>query len=101
MTPEGRLQLGSDPRLLAGSVCPLREAVAGLARRGLATLDIAWAMASEHPARFLGLATAAGLVTGAPADLTVFGWTGMTIEIRRTYKAGQVVYDRAGEFPEP
>ena len=101
LTPEGRLQLGSDPRLLAGSVCPLREAVAGLARRGLATLDIAWAMASEHPARFLGLATAAGLVTGAPADLTVFGWTGMTIEIRRTYKAGQVVYDRAGEFPEP
>ena len=95
LTPEGRLQLVRDPRLLAGSICSLREAVAGLARRGLATLDAAWAMASERPARLLGLPTAPGLVTGAPADLVVFDWTGVTIAIRRTYKAGQLVYDRA------
>jgi N-acetylglucosamine-6-phosphate deacetylase len=99
LTPEGRLQLVSDPRLLAGSICPLREAVAGLARRGLTTIESAWAMASERPARLLGLATAAGLVTGAPADLTVFDWTGTTIAIRRTYKAGRVVYDGTEQDP--
>lgn len=97
LTPAGRLHLESDPQLLAGSVCPLREAVAGLVRRGLAPLDTAWAMASTRPARLLGLATASGLAVGVPADLTVFDWDWAAITIRRTYKAGRLVYDRDGK----
>jgi len=96
LTPAGRLQLVSDPRLLAGAVCPLRGAVAHLVGRGLASLDTAWAMASERPARFLGLAAGAGLVAGAPADLVVFYWDGATIAVCRTYKDGRLVYERAG-----
>jgi len=96
LTPAGRLQLVSDPRLLAGAVCPLRGAVAHLVGRGLASLDTAWAMASERPARFLGLAAGAGLVAGAPADLVVFYWDGATIAMCRTYKDGRLVYERAG-----
>jgi N-acetylglucosamine-6-phosphate deacetylase len=96
LTPAGRLHLVGDPRLLAGSVCPLRGAVAHLVGRGLAPLDVAWAMASERPARFLGLAAGAGLVPGAPADLAVFTLDGATITVCRTYKDGCLVYDRAG-----
>jgi hypothetical protein len=60
LAPAGRLHLTGDPRLLAGSVCPLRDAGDGLARRGVAPLDAAWARASTRPARFLGPASAAG-----------------------------------------
>jgi N-acetylglucosamine-6-phosphate deacetylase len=95
LAPNGRLHLTGDPRLLAGSVCPLRDAVGGLARRGVAPLDAAWAMASTRPARFLGLATAAGLAVGAPADLITCDWDGVTLGIRRTYKAGHPVHDHA------
>ncbi len=100
LTSEGRLQLASDPRLLAGSVCPLRGAVARLVGRGLAPLATAWAMASERPAQLLGLTAGAGLVVGAPADLTVFDWDGTTIGVRRTYKSGRTVYKRAEEDAE-
>ncbi len=96
LTPAGRLHLVGDPRLLAGSVCPLRGAVAHLVRRRLAPLDVAWSMASERPARFLGLAVRAGLAPGAPADLVVFTLDGATIAVCRTYKDGRLVYDRAG-----
>jgi len=96
LTPAGRLHLVGDPRLLAGAVCPLRGAVAHLVGRGLAPLDVAWAMASERPARFLGLAAGAGLAPGAPADLVVFTLDGATIAVCRTYKDGRLVYDRAG-----
>ena len=100
MTPEGRLQLVSNGALLAGSICPLREAVAGLARRGLTTLEDAWAMASERPSRLLGLATAPGLVTRGPRGafdrLRLDGddiWGPP-----HPYKAGRVVHEprRAG-----
>ncbi|HEU5329634.1 MAG TPA: amidohydrolase family protein [Thermomicrobiales bacterium] len=95
LTADGRLVLADDPRLLAGSVCPLRGAVAQLARRGLADLPTAWAMASTRPARFLGLPASAGLAVGAPADLVLFTWDGDAIAVQRTYKAGQIVYESA------
>ena len=60
----------------------------------LADLPTAWAMASTRPARFLGLPASAGLTIGAPADLVLFTWDGTNITIERTYKAGQLVYDR-------
>jgi N-acetylglucosamine-6-phosphate deacetylase len=94
LTADGRLVLADDPRLLAGSVCPLRGAVAQLARRGLADLSTAWALASIRPARFLGLPAGAGLAVGAPADLALFTWDGAAIAVQRTYKTGQIVYDR-------
>ncbi len=91
-TPEGRLQLLADSRILAGSICPLREAIAGLTQRGLTTLADAWKMAAERPAQFLGLPTAAGLSVGAPADIVVFTRNNNILRISQTYKAGQLVY---------
>lgn len=94
VTADGRLVLASDPRLLAGSVCPLPGAVAALVRNGLATLAEAWAMASVRPARFLGLPIAAGLTAGAPADVAVFAWDGTRVTLLRVYKGGVPVYER-------
>ncbi len=62
LTPAGRLHLESDPRLLAGSVCPLHEAIAGLVQAR-----------PRHPRHRLGDGV------GAPGTLSqpgVAGWLG-------------------------
>lgn len=95
LTPEGRLHLAADPRLLAGSARPLIAGVAHLVRAGLATsLDEAWAAASTRPAALLGLPVRAGLAAGAPADLVLFRWDGRDIGVERVYKAGELVFAR-------
>ena len=98
LTIEGRLHLAADPRLMAGSVCPLRGAVERLVRGGLADLATAWALASTGPARFLGLPQGGGIVPGAPADLVLFDHEGGEIAVRETIVRGRRVYcrDRGG-----
>jgi len=93
VTPEGRLVLASDARLLAGSICPLRRAVAHLVRSGVTDVPTAWAMASTRPARFLDLPVRAGLAVGAPADIVVWTGTGTQVTITQTYKNGVLVSD--------
>lgn len=72
LTPEGRLHLASNPKLLAGSAQMLPHHISHLVKRGLATLQEAWDMASIRPAKLLGLPQAAGIAVGAPADLVLF-----------------------------
>jgi N-acetylglucosamine-6-phosphate deacetylase len=91
LTPEGRLQLAADPRLLAGSGSLLTEGVAHLVRSGLALLADAWRRASTKPADFLGLPQGAGLSLGGPADIVCFGWNGERISIERVIKNGREV----------
>ncbi len=55
LTPEGRLHLAADERLLAGSAFSLRQMVETLWSRGWTTLEEAWRLASENPCRFLRL----------------------------------------------
>jgi N-acetylglucosamine-6-phosphate deacetylase len=70
LTPDGRLCLPGT-RLLAGSVTPLKDAVALLANTQLSLAD-ALRLATENPARLLG--RTATLQVGAPADLIRFTW---------------------------
>lgn len=91
VTPAGRLHLVSDPRLLAGSICPLRLAISGMVQRQVVLAAIAWAMASTRPATLLQLPVAAGLVVGAPADLVQWTWEAGQVTIQQTCKAGQFV----------
>ena len=95
LTESGRLHLAADPRLLAGSVRPLVDGIAHLARSGLATLGGAWAKASIRPASLLGLPRAVGLAPGAPADLVLFRWNGERIDVERVAKSGRTVYSRS------
>lgn len=70
LTPDGRLCLPGT-RLLAGSVTPLKDAVALLANTQL-TLTEALQLATENPAHVLG--RTANLQVGAEADLIRFAW---------------------------
>jgi N-acetylglucosamine-6-phosphate deacetylase len=92
LTPEGRLHLDSNPKLLAGSVRMLADAVGHLARAGLATIGEAWEMASTRPAAEMDLACRKGLAAGAPADLVCFEEHGERLRVVRTLKAGRTVY---------
>jgi N-acetylglucosamine-6-phosphate deacetylase len=92
LTPEGRLHLKENPKLLAGSARMLRHGIAHLARMGIAGLPEAYEMASLRPSRFMGLPSAAGIAPGAPADLILFDWDENRIHIRATYRSGKPVY---------
>jgi N-acetylglucosamine-6-phosphate deacetylase len=70
LTPDGRLSLHGT-RFLAGSVVPLKDAVAHLARMYL-SLSESLRLATQNPARFLG--RTGKLQVGAPGDLVRFTW---------------------------
>jgi N-acetylglucosamine-6-phosphate deacetylase len=96
LTPEGKLHLAGNERLLAGSAQMLLRGIEHLSRRGLTDLANAWEMASVRPAAFMGWDTASGLAVGAPADLVVFRRSDEegSLVVERTYKAGKLVYER-------
>jgi N-acetylglucosamine-6-phosphate deacetylase len=70
LTTDGRLSLPGT-RLLAGSVVPLKDAVAHLATTDL-SLSESLRLATQNPARFLGRTSK--LQVGAPGDLIRFAW---------------------------
>ena len=70
LTPDGRLSLPGT-RFLAGSVVPLKDAVAYLATRDL-SLSESLRLATQNPARVLG--RPGKLQVGAPGDLIRFIW---------------------------
>jgi N-acetylglucosamine-6-phosphate deacetylase len=91
LTPEGRLHLADNEKLLAGSAQMLVRGVEHMVSSGLAGLAEAWNMASVRPAGFMGLPELAGLTAGARADLVLFHRDGNAISVARTYKSGELV----------
>jgi dihydroorotase-like cyclic amidohydrolase len=57
---------------------------------GLASLADAWSMASERPARLLGMNP--GLRPGCAADLVLFDWDGSAIRPRSVDVRGREVF---------
>lgn len=92
LTPEGRLQLAADPRMLAGSAQLLPHGIAHMVRTcGLAPAE-AWRAASLRPAIAMGLPQRHGLEPGAPADAVEWSWNeDAAIRIQRVWKAGRLV----------
>jgi N-acetylglucosamine-6-phosphate deacetylase len=70
LTHDGCLSLDGTP-FLAGSVVPLKDAVAHMAKTHL-SLSESLRLATQNPARFLG--RTGRLQVGAPADLVRFTW---------------------------
>ncbi|RXZ84683.1 N-acetylglucosamine-6-phosphate deacetylase [Paenibacillaceae bacterium] len=97
LTAEGKLHLQDNQHVLAGSVQMLLSGIQYLWQRGLATFADAWEMASVRPSAFLGLAAAAGLTVGAPADIVLLRKTASQLEVVGTYKDGQLVFDSKAE----
>jgi len=91
LTPEGRLHLADNPKLLAGSAQMLPHHIGHLLARGLADLRQSWDMASIHPSRLMNLPQAAGLTVGAPADWVLFRVSGPKVRIEQVYKSGRRV----------
>ncbi|RAV21767.1 N-acetylglucosamine-6-phosphate deacetylase [Paenibacillus contaminans] len=91
LSPEGRLCVAENPKLLAGSAQLLPWGIAHLARKGLCTIAEAWEMSSLIPGALLGLSSAAGLTEGAPADLVLYSWDGSELKITDVYKNGSLV----------
>lgn len=92
LTPQGRLHLESNEKLLAGSAQMLLHGIAHLTNSGLATLAEAWEMSSVRPAKFMKLPQGAGLSAGAPADLVLFRVEHGRPRVERTYVRGELVH---------
>lgn len=85
LSPDGRLSLPGT-RLLAGSVVPLKDAVARLAKTHL-PLSESLQLATQNPARILN--RPGKVQVGAPADLIRFTWNREDgIEIESTLLRG-------------
>lgn len=90
LTEEGRLQMVSDPRLLAGSAAALLDTVEFMARTGLSTFEQAWEMASLRPYRFLD-EESFGIEEGAPADLVLGRFCDGRFRVQTVIKNGEVI----------
>jgi N-acetylglucosamine-6-phosphate deacetylase len=92
LTPEGRLSLADNPKILAGSAQMLLWGIEHVTRSGIASLSDAWEMSSTRPGAFMGLPSGAGIAAGAPADVVLFERDGDRVKLLQTYKDGELVY---------
>ncbi|HVX44016.1 MAG TPA: N-acetylglucosamine-6-phosphate deacetylase [Mycobacteriales bacterium] len=91
LTDDGRLVLPGTA-YLAGATRPLDQCLDRAARHPGVDLADAVRMASENPARLLGLTGRGAIRPGADADLTVFTRNSQGLEIITTVVNGQVVH---------
>jgi N-acetylglucosamine-6-phosphate deacetylase len=91
LRPEGRLGVAGT-RFLAGSVVPLKDAVAHLAETHL-SLSESLRLATQNPAYFLG--RIGKLQAGAPGDLIRFTWDRVAgLQIESVWLQGILVRER-------
>lgn len=94
LTEEGKLHTAENDKILAGSAQMLPWGIGHVTSCGLVDLATALEMSSLRPAKLMGLAVQAGLSEGAPADFISVANDGGQFEIRQTYKAGELVYEK-------
>jgi N-acetylglucosamine-6-phosphate deacetylase len=91
----GRVQLKGTP-YLAGSTLQLWSAIPNLMEMAGASFSEAVSMATENPARLLGLGEGRGeLVVGRRADLCLFRLVNSRFVLAMTIAAGEVCYQAA------
>jgi N-acetylglucosamine-6-phosphate deacetylase len=78
----------ADRSALAGSAARMIDLVRTMVREVKLPLNEAIAMATQNPARALGLETKGGLTVGADADLVVLS---PQLDVLRTFRGGEVV----------
>jgi N-acetylglucosamine-6-phosphate deacetylase len=94
VTPERKVCLPGTP-YLAGSVLEMHDALSNTVRYSDATLDDALRMASENPARLLGIDDRFGSIEiGRAANLVLFRWdeASKTFEVLSTIVNGEIVF---------
>ncbi|MDD2431673.1 MAG: amidohydrolase family protein [Firmicutes bacterium] len=91
LTKEGRLQMVSDPRLLAGSASSLLQTIEFMVKSGLATFEEAWEMASIRPAEYLEGKKGRCFSVGSPADLVLGHFDGDKFILDSVVKQGKIL----------
>ncbi len=91
LTDNGKLYLTNTPKLLAGSVQMLPDAIGNLIRKNLTTLKEAWEMGSKRPGEFMGMHNIVDLMIGSWADIVTFNRIDDRIEFIDVYKHGRKV----------
>jgi len=92
LTPEGKLHLAENEKILAGSAQMLMAGIEHLITSELADLQQAWEMSSLRPAKLMDLPVSAGLSVGVPADIVLLRHAEGRLQLEQTYKAGECVY---------
>ncbi len=92
LTSDGKLQLASNPSLLAGATRTQLQAINHLVATGLCTRADAWRRASTLPAKLLDLWPLGTLRPGAPADLVVLREGSEGLQVLATIKGGELVH---------
>src|SRR6266481_891785 len=85
---ENGVCLLADHSALAGSAARMIDLVGKMVRQVNVPLNEAIAMATENPARAIGLETKGRLIVGADADLVVLS---SQLDVVRTFRCGEVV----------
>jgi N-acetylglucosamine-6-phosphate deacetylase len=88
---ENGVCLVADRSTLAGSAARMIDLVRVMVREANVPLNEAIAMATENPARAIGLATKGRLGVGADADLVVLS---PEFDVVRTFRCGQQIWSR-------
>jgi len=86
---ENRVCLLADHSALAGSAARMIDLVRMMVREVNVPLNEAIAMATENPARAIGIETKGRLVVGADADLAVIS---PQLDAMRTYRCGEQIW---------
>ncbi len=92
LTPEGMLRYPAQ-KVLFGSVLPISRGVVHIMEVTGCTLADAIRMASTNPAKLYGLNDRGGIEPGKRADLILFTVGMKELDIKKTYVAGELVYD--------
>ena len=85
---ENGVCLLADHSALAGSAARMIDLVRAMVREVNVPLNEAIAMATENPARAIGLETKGRLIVGADADLVVLS---PQLDVVRTFRCGEGV----------
>ena len=86
---ENRVCLLADHSALAGSAARMIDLVRMMVREVNVPLNEAIAMATENPARAIGIETKGRLIVGADADLAVIS---PQLDVMRTYRCGEQIW---------
>jgi N-acetylglucosamine-6-phosphate deacetylase len=86
---ENGVCLLADHSALAGSAARIIDLVRAMVREVNVPLNEAIAMATENPARTIGLETKGRLIVGADADLVVLS---PQLDVVRTYRCGEQIW---------
>ena len=92
LSPEGRLCMADQPKLLAGSAQSLLWCVNQMTGKELLSLEKAWNKASLKPMELVKGQLQTAFRIGDPANLVFFEQKESGIEIIQTIRAGKVVY---------